>query len=69
MPIGWNGLSIPIEGCSVCMLIVITNFKVRSVEQNSTPDLKLVMTMGMQTEHPSVGMLTPFQPTGMHIEQ
>ena len=26
MPIGWNGLSMPTEGCSVCMPIVITNF-------------------------------------------
>ena len=26
MPIGWNGLSLPTEGCSVCMPIVIINF-------------------------------------------
>ena len=30
--------------------------------------LKLIMTMGMQTEHPSVGMLSPFQPVGICIE-
>ena len=29
MPIGWNVLSIPTKGCSVCMPIVIINFKVR----------------------------------------
>ena len=32
-------------------------------------NLKSVMTMDMQTEHPSVGMLSLFQPIGMHIEQ
>ena len=26
MPIGWNGLSMPTEACSVCMSIVIINF-------------------------------------------
>ena len=31
MPIGWNRLSMPTEGCSVCMSIVIINFKVRGV--------------------------------------
>ena len=35
MPIGWNGLNISIKGCPVCMPIVITNFKVRSVKQDS----------------------------------
>ena len=34
----------------------------------NTPSLKLVMTMGMHTEHPSVSMLSPFQPIGMYIE-
>ena len=29
MPIGWNGWSMPTEGCSVFMPIVINNFKVR----------------------------------------
>ena len=33
MPIGWNGLSMPYEGCFVCMPIVITNFKVRRPEK------------------------------------
>ena len=37
MPIGWNGLSMPTEGCSVHMPIIITNFKLRGVEQDSCP--------------------------------
>ena len=37
MPIGWNGLSIPTEGCSVWMPIVITSFKVRAVKKDSVP--------------------------------
>ena len=35
MSVGWNGLSIPTEGCSVHMYIIITNFKVSIVEQDS----------------------------------
>ena len=35
MPIGWNGLSMPTEGCSVHMPIVIINYKVRGVKQDS----------------------------------
>ena len=31
--------------------------------------LKLIMTMGMHTENPSVGMLSSFQSIGIHIEQ
>ena len=27
MPIGWNGLSMPTEGYSVCMPIIITNLR------------------------------------------
>ena len=37
MPINWNGLSMPTEGCSVHMPIVIINFKVRGVKQDSVP--------------------------------
>ena len=45
MPIGWNGLSMPTEGCSVHMPIVITNFKVRSVKQESVPYImKVILT-------------------------
>ena len=32
MPIGWNRLSMSNEGCSVCMPIIITNFKVTGVK-------------------------------------
>ena len=32
MHIGWNGLSMPTEGCSVCMPIVIINFEVSGVK-------------------------------------
>ena len=32
MPIGWNRLNVPTEVCSLCMPIVITNFKVRGVK-------------------------------------
>ena len=45
MPTGWNGLSMPTEGCSVCMPIVITNFKVRGVRQDSVPYMmKIILT-------------------------
>ena len=37
MHIGWNGLSMPTEGCSVHMPIVITNFKLRGVKQGLCP--------------------------------
>ena len=43
MPIGWNGLSMPIEGCSVHMPFIITNFKVRFVEQDSVPYMMKVI--------------------------
>ena len=32
IPIGWNGLSIPTEGCSLCVPNAIINFKVRGVK-------------------------------------
>ena len=45
MSIGWNGLSMPTEGWSVCMPIVITNFKVRGVKQDSVPYMmKIILT-------------------------
>ena len=31
MTIGWNGLRMPTEGCSMHMPIIVTNFKVRGV--------------------------------------
>ena len=45
MPIGWNGVNMPTEGCSVYMLIIITNFKVRGFEQDSVLYLmKVILT-------------------------
>ena len=45
MPIVWNELNMPTEGCSVHMPIVITNFKVRGVKQNSVPYMmKIILT-------------------------
>ena len=45
MPIGWNGLSMPTEGCSVHMPTVITNFKVRGDEQDAVPYImKVILT-------------------------
>ena len=44
-------------------------FIIYGTESYLTPlTLKLVMTMGMHTEHPSVGMLGPFQPIGIWME-
>ena len=34
----------------------------------NTSDLKINNAVGMHTEHPSVGMLSPFQPIGICIE-
>ena len=43
--IGWNGLSRPTKGCSVCMPIVIINFKARGAKQDSVPYMvKVVLT-------------------------
>ena len=45
MPIGWNGLRMPTDGCYVCMPIIITNFKLRGVEQDSVPYMmKVILT-------------------------
>ena len=45
MPIGWNGLNMPTEGCSAHMPIVVTNFKVRAVKQYSVPYMmKVILT-------------------------
>ena len=45
MPIAWNGLNMATEGCSVCMPIVIINFKVRGVKQDSVPYMtKVILT-------------------------
>ena len=45
MPISWNGLSMPTEGCSEHIPIVIINFKVRGVKQDSVPYMmKVILT-------------------------
>ena len=45
MPSGCNGLIMPTEGCSVCMPIIITNFMLRGVEQDSAPYMmKVILT-------------------------
>ena len=31
--------------------------------------LKLIMTIGMHTKHPSVGILSPFQLIGQHLHR
>ena len=45
MPIGWNGLNMPTERHSVCMPIIIANFKLRGVKQDSVPYMmKVILT-------------------------
>ena len=46
MPVCWNGLGMPTGGCSVHMpIIIITNFKLRGVEQDSVPYvMKVILT-------------------------
>ena len=45
MSIGWNGLSMLTEGCSVCRPVVIINFKVGGVRQDSVPYMmEIVLT-------------------------
>ena len=39
MPIGWVGLSMPTDGCSVCMPIIIVNSKLRGAKQVSVRTL------------------------------
>ena len=43
VPIGWEGLSMPTDGCSVHMPIVIINSKVRGAEQDSVPYMMKVV--------------------------
>ena len=64
LPIGWNGLTMLTEGCSVCMPIVI----ILSLFCSTPLSLKLIMTMDMHTEHPSVVMLSPCQLIDMCTE-
>ena len=50
MPIVWDGLSIPTEGCSVCMPIIITNSMLRSFEQTSVPYMMKVILTNISVE-------------------
>ena len=50
MPIGWNALSMPTEGSSVHMPIVITNFKVRGVKKDSVPHMMKVIIIHFPIE-------------------
>ena len=63
MPIGWEGLSMPTDGCSVCMPIVIINSKLRGAEQDSVPYVSVSMYgWGF------FKVLSPSQTIGMCIE-
>ena len=54
-PVGmWVSITFIIYGTESCLTLLT---------------LKLIMTMDIHTGHPSVGMISPFQPVGMHIEQ
>ena len=44
MPIGWEGLSMLTDGCSVCMPIIITNSKLRGAEQDSVQNMMVILT-------------------------
>ena len=57
MAIGWNGLSMPTEGCSVHMAIVIINFKLRGVEQNSVPYVMKIILAHIPIE---CGIVDPY---------
>ena len=43
MFIGWEGLSMPTDWCSVHMPIIIINFKLRGAEQDSLPYMMKVI--------------------------
>ena len=45
MPMGWEGLCIPTDGCSVHMPIIIINSKFRSAKQDSVQYMvKVILT-------------------------
>ena len=50
MPIGWNGLSMPTDGCFVCMPVIITNSKQRGAEQDSVPYMMKVILADVPVE-------------------
>ena len=53
MNIGWNGLTMPTEGCSAHMPIIITKFKVRGVKLDS---ISCMMKVYLPTFLLSVGL-------------
>ena len=55
MPISWNRLSMPTEGCSVHMPIIITNFKLKGVEQDYVPYMMKVILTHIPIESEVVG--------------
>ena len=45
MLIGWEGVSIPTDGCTVCIPIIIINSKLRGAKQDSVPYMvKVILT-------------------------
>ena len=57
MPIGWEGLSMPTDGCSVCMPIIIINSKLRGAEQDSVPYMMKVILTHIPVE---CGVVDPY---------
>ena len=56
MPIGWEGLSMPTDGCSVHMPIII-NSKLRGAEQDSVPYMMKVILTNIPVE---CGVVDPY---------
>ena len=57
MPIGWEGLSMPTDGCSVHMPIIIFNSKLRGAKQDSVPYMVKVILIHIPTE---CGVVDPY---------
>ena len=57
MSIGWNGLSLHTDGCSVWMPVIIINFKPRGVEQDSVPYMMKVILTHIPVE---CGVVDPY---------
>ena len=57
LPIGWEGLSIPTNGCSVHMPIAIINSKLRGAEQDPVPYMMKVILTHIPAE---CGVVDPY---------
>ena len=69
MEVVLNSIPVECEAVDPCEYRIL-NGSIYGIESCSTSlSLELEMIMGMYTKHPSVGMLSPSQPIGMHIEQ